>query len=66
MSKVYTLWKEKGEYPVDEEGILHVSTYWKRALRLKEKKEQKKIYFADIFIIVCILSFFSLICKGIF
>ena len=45
-------WKEKGEYPVDEEGVLFVSPYWSRALALAEKRRNKKFYFADL-VIIC-------------
>lgn len=44
-------WKEKGEYPVDEEGVLFVSPYWSRALSLAEKRRKKKFYVADVFIV---------------
>ena len=64
--KEYTLWKEKGEYPIDEEGVLYISPFWKKANQLKEERAAKKIYAADIFIILVVVSFFSLIYRGIF
>lgn len=49
-------WKEKGEYPVDEEGVLFVSPYWSRALALAEKRRNKKFYFADLLIVCTMFS----------
>ena len=51
MKNVYPEWKPKGEYPTDEEGVLLVSPYWKKALQLAEEKRSKKIYLADVFIV---------------
>ena len=55
-------WKEKGEYPVDEEGVLFVSPYWSRALALAEKRRKKKFYFTDLLIVctMCSLMYYAL------
>ena len=59
MEKKISEFKPKGEYPLDEEGTLYVSPYWKKAMMLKEEKEQKGIHMVDVFIGAVILSFLS-------
>lgn len=48
----YQLWKEKGEYPIDEEGVLRISPYWSRAVSLSAKRRNQKIFVMDVFIVV--------------
>lgn len=52
MEKKISEFKSKGEYPLDEEGTLYVSPYWKKAMMLKEEKRNKKIYLSDILIVL--------------
>ena len=51
MKSTYHEWKPKGEYPTDEEGVLFISPYWKKALQRAEEKRSKKICMADVFIV---------------
>jgi hypothetical protein len=45
-------WKEKGQYPIDDEGVLLIGPFWKKTMKLAEEKRNKKIYLSDVFIVV--------------
>ena len=49
-------WKDKGEYPVDSEGVLYVSPYWKKALALAEQRRKQKIYMVDVIIVMSVMA----------
>lgn len=49
-------WKDKGEYPVDDEGVLLISPYCKKALALAEKRRKKKVYPVDVIIVSTLIT----------
>lgn len=49
-------WKEKGEYPIDHEGVLYISPYWKKALALADKRRKQKVHLGDVLILTTVFS----------
>jgi hypothetical protein len=57
-------WKNKGEYPIDNEGVLYVSPYWKKALALAEKRRKQKVHLGDVIILTIVFSVILYFIKG--
>ena len=56
-------WKEKGQYPLDDEGVLIIGPYWKKTTEKAKEKRDKKLYLSDVFIVVSGISLLYFICM---